>query len=133
EATRKNELVSAFGLDGESAKPLRHLSGGTRQKVSAVTAFMFEPEMLVLDEPTAGLDPVSAGLLKDLIGEERKRGHTILLTSHIMSEIEELSDMVAFIQDGRIGFSGSAQAIRTRTGAHNLERAIGKLMTAKVA
>ena len=81
-------LLEAFGLELELAQPLRTLSGGTRQKVNAALALLFAPDVLVLDEPTAGLDPVSSGILKDRILEERARGRTVLITSHIMSELE---------------------------------------------
>src|SRR5262249_45260569 len=79
-------LIDAFDLRGELAKPLRTLSGGTRQKVNAVAAFLSRPALLILDEPTAGLDPVASGVLKDHIREARAAGATFIVTSHIMSE-----------------------------------------------
>lgn len=129
EGARKDELVRAFALQPEIEKPVRTLSGGNRQKVSAVTAFMFEPDILILDEPTAGLDPVSSSLLKDLVAAERTRGRTFVLTSHIMSEIEELADLVIFLQNGRVRFEGSIDDVQNGTGEENLERAIARLMT----
>lgn len=127
-AANRERLIERFRLGPELSKPLRTLSGGTRQKVSAVTAFMFQPELLILDEPTAGLDPVSSSILKDMIEEERRQGRTILLTSHIMSEIEELSDRVVFLQDGRIRYEGNVATLRIATGEANLERAIAQMM-----
>ena len=133
EARRRGSLIERFGLDGEMHKPLRTLSGGTRQKVSAAMAFMFEPDVLVLDEPTAGLDPVSSSIFKDLVREERADGKSLVLTSHIMSEIEELADEVVFLQDGKIRYVGDVPSIRGATGEVNLERAIARLMREEAA
>jgi Cu-processing system ATP-binding protein len=114
-------------------RPLKTLSGGTRQKVSAVIAFLFRPELLILDEPTAGLDPVSSSVLKDKILRERERGATFILTSHIMSELEELSDDVAFLLEGRIQYAGPAGALKTRSNQASLERALAWMMRGEVA
>src|SRR5689334_330315 len=91
-----DELVTKLGLASQLDKPLRVLSGGTRQKVNACLAFLFRPELLILDEPTAGLDPLSSAILKDKILAARAEGTTVIITSHIMSELEELCDDVAF-------------------------------------
>lgn len=127
-ARRDDELIAAFGLEPELDKPLRTLSGGTRQKVNAVAAFLFDPPILVLDEPTAGLDPVSAGVLKDKIQRTRDAGKTFILTSHIMSELEELADDVAFLLEGQVRFAGPVRVLKQRTGEHRLERAVARLM-----
>ena len=82
-----------------------------------MVAFLFRPELLILDEPSAGLDPVSSSVLKDRILRERERGSTFVLTSHIMSELEELSDDVAFLLDGAIRYAGPAPALKARTPA----------------
>ena len=122
------ELLERFEMDDELDKRLKHLSGGNRQKVSAVIAFLFGPDIVVLDEPTASLDPVASGVLKDKIRQERERGVTFILTSHIMSEIDELADRIAFLVDGRVYVEGEKEAIRERAGEENLERAIAHLM-----
>jgi Cu-processing system ATP-binding protein len=122
-------LLEQFSLDAILDKPLRVLSGGTRQKINAAAAFLFSPSCLILDEPTAGLDPVSAGTLKRRILAERDAGTTIVLTSHIMSEIDELADDVAFLADGRVGFHGELAALKRHAGEAQLERAIAELMT----
>lgn len=122
------ELIARLGLGQELRKPLRVLSGGTRQKVNAVLAFLFSPELLILDEPTAGLDPVSSSTLKDKILSSRAAGRTIVITSHIMSELEELADDVAFLIDGRMQFAGPVQRLKIETRQVNLERAIAHLM-----
>lgn len=123
------DLLDAFQVEAELDKPLRTLSGGTRQKISAIVAFLFRPDVIILDEPTAGLDPVASGILKDKVRKERDAGRTFILTSHIMSEIEELADDLAFLLDGQIRFAGSVDAIKRQTGAHRLERAIAHMMT----
>jgi Cu-processing system ATP-binding protein len=132
-ARTDEELIEAFALGPMLDRPLKTLSGGTRQKVSAAIAFLFRPELLILDEPTAGLDPVSSSLLKDKILRERARGATFILTSHIMSELEELSDDVAFLLDGHIRYAGPAGALKTRSRQASLERALAWMMREEVA
>jgi Cu-processing system ATP-binding protein len=122
------ELIERFRLGDQLGKPLRTLSGGTRQKVNAVMAFLFRPDLLILDEPTAGLDPVSSGILKDKILAERRAGRTFVLTSHVMSELEELADDVAFLLDGRVRFAGPVEELKRATRQHNLERAVAQMM-----
>ncbi len=120
------DLWKHFGLDKEKDKPFRTLSGGNRQKVSAVLAFLFRPKVLFLDEPSTGLDPVSSSVLKDKILAEKERGTTIILTSHIMSEVQELSDQVVYLLDGQICFEKSVSNLITETGQSTLERAIAR-------
>ncbi len=128
-----DQLVKAFGIPAELRKQLRVLSGGTRQKVNAVAAFLFSPELYVLDEPTAGLDPVSSGILKERILRERETGHTVLLTSHIMSELDELADDVIYLADGRVRYSGALADLKAAMGHRSLERAIAALMVREAA
>jgi len=127
-ATLDRDLVDQFRLAGELTKPLRTLSGGTRQKVNAVLAFLFTPTLLILDEPTAGLDPIASGVLKDKIRDERGRGRTFVLTSHVMSELEELADDIVLLLDGSVRFAGSLRDLTTRTKQISLERAVAQLM-----
>lgn len=121
-------LLESFHLLGQMQKPLRVLSGGTRQKISAVLAFLFNPDVLIFDEPTAGLDPVSSSVLRDQILAARAAGKTILLTSHTMSEVEEVADRMVFLLEGRINFNGTVSALREQTGEQSLERALATLM-----
>ena len=123
-----DELVERFSFAGALDKPIRMLSGGTRQKVNAVIAFLFRPDLLILDEPTAGLDPVSSGILKDKIFADKAAGKTFLLTSHIMSELDELADDVAFINEGKVAFVGALAELKRVTRQSNLERAIAEMM-----
>jgi len=122
------ELIEAFGLAAELAKPVRTLSGGTRQKLNAVVAFLFRPALVILDEPTAGLDPVASAVLKDKVLAAPAQGTTVLLTSHLMGEVEELAGRVAFLLEGRVRFHGTMAALRTETGEARLERAVARLM-----
>jgi Cu-processing system ATP-binding protein len=126
-------LVRGFALESQLDKPLRVLSGGTRQKVNACLALLFQPSLLVLDEPTAGLDPLSSAILKDRILALRGEGVTVLVTSHIMSELEELCDDVAFLLDGVTRFAGPVEQLTAITRQANLERAIAALMIREVA
>lgn len=123
-----DELIELFELEPHLHKPLRTLSGGTRQKVNAVLAFRFRPALLILDEPTSGLDPVASGVLKDRIVAERAAGRTVVLTSHVTSELEELTDDVVFLVDGRVAFAGPVEELLLRTGQSRLERAIAQVM-----
>jgi len=127
-ADQDRELIETFGLERELGKPVRTLSGGTRQKLNAVVAFLFRPALVILDEPTAGLDPVASAQLKDKVLAAPSRGTTVLLTSHLMGEVEELADRIAFLLDGRIRFHGTIAALREATGEPRLERAVARLM-----
>jgi Cu-processing system ATP-binding protein len=127
------ELVGLFELETQYDKPFKTLSGGNRQRVSAAIAFMFRPELLILDEPTAGLDPLASSTLKDKVLRERERGRTIVLTSHVMSEIEELADTVVYLLDGAVHFEESVSALLERTGEGTLERAMARMMIRAVA
>ena len=130
---RDEELVASLGLEPHMTKPLRVLSGGTRQKVNAALAFLFTPALLVLDEPTAGLDPVASSVVKDKVLAERAKGRTFVLTSHVMAELEELADDVAFLVDGRIRFAGSVHDLKRITRQLSLERAIAHVLEGGLA
>jgi Cu-processing system ATP-binding protein len=128
DARLDEELIHVFALESVLDKPLRVLSGGTRQKVNAVMAFLFSPELLILDEPTAGLDPLSSSILKDKILAARGDGRTFIVTSHIMNELEELADDVAFMLEGRASFVGTIDELKRVTNQGTLERAIATMM-----
>ncbi|MEI6576556.1 MAG: ABC transporter ATP-binding protein [Bacteroidota bacterium] len=122
------ELIESFGLSEMFHKPMRALSGGTRQKVSAALAFLFRPMVLILDEPTAGLDPLAAEVLKQKILKEKQAGKLILVTSHIMSEVEEIADQIAYIVEGKEVFCKSISAIKSETGESRLGQALVQLL-----
>ena len=121
-------LVDLFDLNPFLDKKLGNLSGGTRQKVNIVLTFMFDTSVLILDEPTAGLDPVSLIKLKDLIADARNQGKIILITSHIMNLVEQLADQIIFLLEGEIYFQGSLTDLKEKTQEKDLEHAIASLL-----
>jgi len=128
-STKDAELINLFGLQSFLKQKLANLSGGTRQKVNLVLAFMFDSELIILDEPTTGLDPVSLIHLKEIIQQEKQQGKTILITSHIMSFVEEVADEIVFLLDGKIYFKGSVIQLKNQTKQENLEQAIATILT----
>lgn len=127
------ELIDHFGLQPELKKRMRTLSGGNRQKVGAVLSMMFDPEILIFDEPTAGLDPRSSVQFKKKVLKLKERGKTILLTTHIMSEIEELADYLVFIVEGKIRYYGPMKELLAKHKAQRLEGAVAKMMEESAA
>lgn len=125
------ELIQAFGLEEMASKRMRTLSGGTRQKVSAALAFMFNPDVLILDEPTSGLDPVSTEILKDKIRKEKAAGKLILITSHILSDLEDITSEVIYMQEGKLLFHKTLEQLQKDTGENRLARAIAHVMQQK--
>lgn len=123
------ELINKFGLSEMLSKRMRTLSGGTRQKVSAALAFLFNPDVLILDEPTAGLDPVASEILKEKIIAEKNKGKLVLITSHILSELDDLITQVIYMQEGKLWFHKSINDLKEDTGEEKLSRAIAKVMT----
>jgi len=126
--TMDEDLIKSFELEKVMDKRMRTLSGGTRQKVSASIAFLFNPDVLILDEPTAGLDPVSSELLKLKITEEKNQGKLILVTSHVLSELDDLVSEVLYMQDGKLNFQKSLALLKQETGEQKLSKAIAKVM-----
>ncbi|MEQ6168781.1 ABC transporter ATP-binding protein [Ekhidna sp. MALMAid0563] len=125
---REGELIERFGLEKFLDKKLSDLSGGTRQRVNIVLAFMFDANICIMDEPTAGLDPVALIELKKLIEEEREKGKTILITTHIMSLVEEVAEEIIFLLDGKIHFQGTLEEMQKQTNEKDLEHAIAKML-----
>ncbi len=125
----ENELIEKFDLQPFLKKKLGNLSGGTKQKVNIVLTFMFNSDLIILDEPTTGLDPIALIYLKDLIKKERDNGKTILITTHIMSVVEELANEIVFLLDGKIYFKGSVTTLKAQTKQENLEHAIAQLIS----
>lgn len=122
------DLINAFGLTNLYDKTMRSLSGGTTQKVSACLAFLFDPQVLILDEPTAGLDPVAAELLKEKIQQEKRKGKLILITSHVMSDLDELTTDVMYLQEGKLQFFCPIHWLKDATGEEKMGRAIARVM-----
>ena len=121
-------LIDLFQLQPEMKKRLGNLSGGTRQKVNMVLGFLFDTPIIILDEPTVSLDPVALAKFKTLISEKKKQGKIILYTTHIMSLVEEFSDRIILLMEGRIIFKGRLAEILTESGRDSLENAIAYLV-----
>jgi Cu-processing system ATP-binding protein len=122
------QLIELFKLDSFLDKKLGNLSGGTKQKVNIVLTFMFDSPLIILDEPTTGLDPISLIRLKELIQDAKTKGKTILITSHIMSFVEEVSDEIVFLLEGKIYFKGSISELKSITDQHDFEHAIASIL-----
>jgi Cu-processing system ATP-binding protein len=122
------EIIELFKLKEMYQKPLGTLSGGTKQKVSAALAFLFDPKVLILDEPTAGLDPLASELLKNKILEEKRKGKLIIITSHIMADLEELSTHVVYMQEGKLKLFKELEDLRVEYGEERLGKIIAMLM-----
>ena len=121
-------LIRLFELHPFLDKRLGNLSGGTRQKVNIAMAFMYDSPLVILDEPTTGLDPVALIRLKDLIQQEKAKGKIILITTHIMSLVDEIADQVVFLLEGHIHFKGSVAQLKSKYTESTMERAIARLL-----
>ena len=122
--TLDEQLIAEFGLHEILDKRMRTLSGGTTQKVSASLAFLFNPDVLILDEATAGLDPLAAEILKEKIIAEHQKGKLVFITSHLLSELDELVTHVVMMQEGEIRFHMPTNDLKTNTNTTSLAKAI---------
>ncbi len=133
QATKDEELIELFKLQPFLNKKLANLSGGTKQKVNLVLTFMFDSPLIILDEPTSGLDPISHLRLKNLIFSEKEKGKTILVTSHILSFVEEIADEIVFLLEGKIYFKGTISELKSKTEQPDFEHAIASILSASYA
>lgn len=122
------DLVHSFELEEMQDKKMRTLSGGTIQKVSAALSFLFSPEVLILDEPTAGLDPLAAEILKEKIIKEKEKGKLVFITSHLLSELDELVTHVVLMQEGEIRFHMPVEELKKATQTNSLAKAITHIL-----
>ncbi len=127
----KQELIQYFSLEDSLERPFGKLSGGTKQKVSVVLAFMFDVAVLVLDEPTVGLDPVSAAKFKDLVRKRAASNAAILIVSHVLSELEQVASDFAFVFEGKILASTSLRELKMRSENSSLDHAILEIFSGK--
>jgi len=125
------DLIKSFDLEKIFDKQMRTLSGGTTQKVSAVLAFLFNPDVLILDEPTAGLDPLASEILKEKIIKEREKGKLILITSHLLSELDDLITQIIYMQDGTVHFHQTIADLLQSTNEQKISKAIAKILKNK--
>ena len=121
-----DELYKAFRIDAIANKKTKALSGGTSQKVNAALAFLFNPDILILDEPTASLDPIAANILKNKIAKEKHK--LVFITSHILSELEGIVTHIIFMDEGRVLFFMSVQQLLQETGQENISQAVMSLL-----
>jgi Cu-processing system ATP-binding protein len=133
QATKDEELIELFKLQPFLNKKLANLSGGTKQKVNLVLTFMFDSPLIILDEPTSGLDPISHLRLKNLIFSEKEKGKTILVTSHILSFVEEIADEIVFLLEGKNYFKGTIPELKSKTEQPDFEHAIASILSASYA
>ena len=112
EKDRTQEMLERFSCDPKDK--IKRMSKGTRQKLGIVAAFMHDPDILILDEPTSGLDPLMQNRFIDLLGEEKKRGKTILLSSHMFEEVERTCDRIGILREGRLMRVDSVATLRER-------------------
>jgi ABC-2 type transport system ATP-binding protein len=110
-------LALAERLELELDRPLGALSSGNRQKAGLVQAFMHRPDLLVLDEPTTGLDPLVQQTFHELVRETAADGRTVFLSSHVLAEVQELADRVAVLREGRVELVESVEALRARASS----------------
>ncbi|MCI4442941.1 MAG: ABC transporter ATP-binding protein [Lentimicrobium sp.] len=122
------DLIKGFELEKILDKQMRTLSGGTTQKVSAILAFLFNPDVLILDEPTAGLDPLASEILKEKIIKEREKGKLILITSHLLSELDDMISQIIFMQDGKVHFHKTIADLLESTNEQKISKAIAKIL-----
>ncbi|MFV8342308.1 ABC transporter ATP-binding protein [Flavobacterium sp. XS2P39] len=125
------DLVKSFALEKIYDKQMRTLSGGTTQKVSATLAFLFNPEVLILDEPTAGLDPLASEILKEKIIKEKEKGKLILITSHLLSELDDLITQIIYMEDGKVYFHQTIADLLQSTNEQKISKAIAKILKNK--
>lgn len=123
----RQDLISYFNLGKILKQPLDQLSGGTKQKVASVIAFMFEVPLIILDEPTVGLDPVASIQFKDLVLKRSQAGVTIVLVSHIMSEVQAMATEMAFMNEGKVVFAGGLKDLLAQSQTAHLEVAVTQL------
>ena len=134
-ATRRaKEWLERFGLGGSEKRKVEELSKGNQQKVQIIIALLHEPEYIVLDEPSSGLDPVNQELLRNIIENLREEGRAIIYSTHQMDLAERLCDRIALVNNGRIVLEGEMETVRSQHGSNTVEvefegdgRFLGKL------
>ncbi len=115
---RALQWLERMDLLDRAAKPVEELSKGMQQKVQFIATVIHEPELLILDEPFSGLDPVNANVLKDIILDFHRRGHTVVFSTHMMEQVERLCEHICLINKGRVVLSGTLASVKKQYG-HN--------------
>ncbi|WP_211217426.1 ABC transporter ATP-binding protein [Neolewinella persica] len=127
------ELYETLEIDQMNDKALGALSGGMQQRVSAALAFYFNPRILILDEPTAGLDPLANETLKAKIRKSSEEQRLIITTSHILNDLEEICNHVIYLLEGKVHFAGSLEQLRERTNETKLNKMVVSLIKSNQA
>jgi Cu-processing system ATP-binding protein len=122
------QLIEQLKLEKIYDKSIGTLSSGTKQRVSGSLAFLFNQDIIILDEPTAGLDPVSTEFMKNKILSEKEKGKLIIITSHIVNEVQELADRVILLLEGQIYVDSTVEELKSKTGGSSLNKAIANIM-----
>ncbi len=123
-----NRLIEKFQIKSFLHQRVNTLSGGMKQKVNLVSGLMFETPIIIMDEPTTGLDPLTVTTLKEIIVEEKEKGKTILLTSHIMSFVEEVSDELIFLLEGKVHVYSNIRQLIQEYKKQNLEQTLAQIL-----
>lgn len=126
--SEEKRLIAYFGLETHLNKRISQLSGGTRQKVNILLTFMFDNPIMILDEPTVGLDPIARIKFKKLLEDSKAAGKLILITTHILNVVEELADHLVFLLEGNIFFNGKTQDLLANYNEIHVENAIAKII-----
>lgn len=132
ERTLDKELYEEYKLESILHKNMSTLSGGTTQKVSAALAFLFNPLIYILDEPTAGLDPLASEILKNKMMREKKDNKLTLITSHLLTDLDDLITSIVFMQEGNLIFHRSVEDLKNKTGEDKISKAIAKVLKEEV-
>ena len=127
----QESLLQDLNITPFWGKAIGELSGGMLQKVNILQCFMFENALYILDEPTSGLDPHTAFYLKQLLRKKKDQGHTLVFTSHIMSEVEELADLLALLVEGKVYTVTSPKELKQQRNNRNLEEALHQFWDSK--
>ncbi len=122
------QLIEKFQMESFLKQKVNTLSGGMKQKVNIVSCLMFETPIIIMDEPTTGLDPLTVSTLKEVIFEEKKKGKTILLTSHIMSFVEEVSEELIFLLEGKVHIYSNIKELIKEYEKENLEQTLAQIL-----
>ncbi len=117
---RGGEWLERLGLGDSAERKAEELSKGMQQKVQFIVTILHEPELLILDEPFSGLDPVNTNVLKDIILEYRQKGHTVVFSTHMMDQVEKLCEAICLINKGKIVLSGTLASIKERYGENGV-------------
>ncbi len=125
---REEELTNILGINEFVDKKFNALSGGMKQKVNILVTLMYSGHTIILDEPTTGLDPMSQLKLKNFLLEEKAAGKCILITTHILSLLDEMCDKILFLLDGKVHYYDSILKLKEQTAAPTVEKAIPSLL-----